>query len=31
VLLSGHHDRIEGWRMAQRRELTARLRPDLLK
>lgn len=31
VLLSGHHDRIEAWRMAQRRALTARLRPDLLK
>ena len=31
VLLSGHHDRIEAWRMAHRRALTARLRPDLLK
>lgn len=30
VLLSGHHDKIEAWRMAQRRALTARLRPDLL-
>lgn len=31
VLLSGHHDKIEAWRMAQRRALTTRLRPDLLK
>lgn len=30
VLLSGHHEQIETWRNAQRRELTARLRPELL-
>ncbi len=29
VLLSGHHARIEAWRLQQRREATARLRPDL--
>ena len=31
VLLSGHHEKIEAWRMQQRRELTEKLRPDLLK
>ncbi|MDT8989386.1 tRNA (guanosine(37)-N1)-methyltransferase TrmD [Curvibacter sp. APW13] len=31
VLLSGHHEKIEAWRMQQRRELTKKLRPDLLK
>ncbi len=30
VLLSGDHARIDRWREAQRRELTQRLRPDLL-
>jgi tRNA (guanine37-N1)-methyltransferase len=30
VLLSGHHERIEAWRRAQRLQLTARLRPDLI-
>ena len=30
VLLSGDHQRIEAWRLAQARELTARRRPDLL-
>ncbi|KJS77506.1 MAG: tRNA (guanine-N1)-methyltransferase [Comamonadaceae bacterium BICA1-1] len=30
VLLSGHHARIEAWRTQQRRDATARLRPDLL-
>ena len=30
VLLSGHHERIEAWRRAQRLALTARLRPDLI-
>ncbi|MEN9886576.1 MAG: hypothetical protein RL758_1154 [Pseudomonadota bacterium] len=30
VLLSGHHEQIENWRNAQRRELTAKLRPELL-
>ncbi|MEN9539439.1 MAG: hypothetical protein RLZZ126_1674 [Pseudomonadota bacterium] len=29
-LLSGHHAQIEAWRTAQRRKLTAQLRPDLL-
>lgn len=31
VLLSGHHEKIEAWRMQQRRELTEKLRPDLFK
>ena len=30
VLLSGHHEAIGRWRVAQARERTARLRPDLL-
>jgi len=30
VLLSGHHEAIDRWRVAQARERTARLRPDLL-
>jgi tRNA (guanine37-N1)-methyltransferase len=30
VLLSGHHQTIARWRVAQARERTARLRPDLL-
>jgi tRNA (guanine37-N1)-methyltransferase len=29
ILLSGHHARIEAWRLAQRRERTQRKRPDL--
>lgn len=31
VLLSGHHENIEAWRMEQRQALTEHLRPDLLK
>jgi tRNA (guanine37-N1)-methyltransferase len=31
VLLSGHHENIEVWRMEQRIALTKKLRPDLLK
>jgi tRNA (guanine37-N1)-methyltransferase len=31
VLLSGHHENIEAWRMEQRLSLTRTLRPDLLK
>jgi len=30
VLLSGHHARIEAWRLQQRLDATSRLRPDLL-
>ena len=30
VLLSGHHANIEKWRAEQARELTARMRPDML-
>jgi len=30
VLLSGHHERIAGWRKQAAQEATARLRPDLL-
>lgn len=30
VLLSGHHENIDRWRLEQARALTARLRPDLL-
>lgn len=30
VLLSGHHEKIDAWRLARARELTERLRPDLL-
>jgi tRNA (guanine37-N1)-methyltransferase len=30
VLMSGHHEQIERWRNAQRRELTQQLRPELL-
>ncbi len=31
VLVSGHHANIEKWRAEQARELTARMRPDMLK
>jgi len=30
ILLSGHHARIEAWRLEQRQERTRRVRPDLL-
>lgn len=30
VLLSGHHEKIDAWRLARARELTEQLRPDLL-
>ena len=30
VLLSGHHENIEGWRREQRVLITAKYRPDLL-
>ncbi len=30
VLLSGHHVKIEAWRLAKRLALTQQLRPDLL-
>ena len=30
VLLSGHHERINAWRWKKRRELTEKLRPDLI-
>jgi len=30
VLLSGHHANIDKWRLEQAKEITARLRPDLL-
>jgi tRNA (guanine37-N1)-methyltransferase len=29
VLLSGHHERINAWRLAQAKEVTKRRRPDL--
>ncbi|HEY0522810.1 MAG TPA: tRNA (guanosine(37)-N1)-methyltransferase TrmD, partial [Stellaceae bacterium] len=29
VLLSGHHERIRAWRLAQAEEITQRRRPDL--
>ena len=31
VLLSGHHKNIEKWQLEQKKEMTKKLRPDLLK